>query len=644
MFINKFVFLLFISMFFSQNIFSQNKITDSLEGLLSIQKDTNLAATYNELTWQYRKIDKEKAIFYGNKAIEFATKIKYPKSVAQAYNDLGIIFFDKENYDSAILYYNKAIVIRREIKDELGIAKLYNKIGIVYQKQGIFDKSLENQFAALAIFEKFKNDFGISYSLNNIGILNQNLGRYNEAIDYHKKSLVLKQKINDKAGVAASYINIANIYLLSKDYINAETNYLDGTKLSRELNDNEYLANALNNLGNLYKTIKKNDKAIEVISESLQIRQQLKDSKGIVSCCDNLGNIYADKKEYAKADSIYKKALEIGTKAVNCLPEINKIYFSYAQLLEAKGDTSKAYQMFKLYSATKDSLYTNNVGNVFAELETKYKTLEQQEQIAKQQFEITKKNYWIFGFLMFSLLSILIAYLLYRRYQLKQQAKLHIEILHQQELSTKAVLDAEEHERKRIASDLHDGVGQTLSAAKMNLSALQNELTSMTNNQNESFEKVIQLVDESCKEVRSVSHNMMPNALLKMGLAQAIQSFINQINNNIIKIDLYTQGLNENIDSNTESVLYRIIQETVNNAIKHSGGNHLDISIIKDIDGLSVTIEDNGKGFDIKETNFLEGIGLKNIRSRVQFLKGTVEWQSQPQKGTLVAIHLPTNK
>lgn len=211
----------------------------------------------------------------------------------------------------------------------------------------------------------------------------------------------------------------------------------------------------------------------------------------------------------------------------------------------------------------------------------------------------------------------------------------------QQDLATKAIINAEENERKRIAADLHDGVGQIMSAAKMNLSAFENEITFKDDAQKIYFDKLIGLVDESCKEIRSVSHQMMPNALLKNGLASAVKEFIDKIDNRIIKINLYTEGLNERLDGNTETVLYRIIQECVNNVIKHSGANNLDISLIKDNDGISATVEDNGRGFDTMDRQKTEGIGLKNIRSRVEFLKGTVDFDSSPGKGTLVAIHVP---
>lgn len=218
---------------------------------------------------------------------------------------------------------------------------------------------------------------------------------------------------------------------------------------------------------------------------------------------------------------------------------------------------------------------------------------------------------------------------------------LQAEVMKQQDLATKAIINAEENERKRIAADLHDGVGQMMSAAKMNLSAFENEISFKDETQKVYFDKLIGLVDESCREIRSVSHQMMPNALLKSGLASAVKEFIDKIDTKIIKINLYTEGLNERLDGNIETVLYRVIQECVNNVIKHSGADKLDISLIKDADGIAATVEDNGKGFDMNDKLKFEGIGLKNITSRIEFLKGSVDFDSSPGKGTLIAIHVP---
>ncbi|MEI9944907.1 MAG: sensor histidine kinase [Chitinophagaceae bacterium] len=629
----------------TQLLVAQNNqpIIDSIENTIPSLKDSSLVKAYNELTWQYRTADRDKAIEYGNKAIALGKQVNFPVGIAQAYNDLGIIFYLKENYDTAIYLYKQAVDIREKLKDELGIAGLYNKIGIIYQKQGQFDKALVNQFKALELFQTLKNDFGVSYSLNNIGIINQNMGRYDEAASYQKKSIAIKEKMNDKLGIAGSYVNLANIYLIKKDYDTSELYYKKAIAMSRELGDKDYLSNALNNLGNLYFQTKKFDAAIPIISESLELRSSIGDTKGMVSCMNNLGDIYIEKNMTDTAQSILTKALVMGQKAVNCQPEVNKIYLTLSKLYETKGETNKALEMYKLYASSKDSLYTDELGQKFAKLETEYKTLEKEKTIQQQEFSIRQKNYWIAGIVGLLLLGSLLGYSYYRHAQLKQQAKINTEILKQQELATKAVLEAEEGERQRIAKDLHDGVGQMMSAAKMNLSAFESETKFETTDQRLSFEKIIQLVDESCQEVRSVSHNMMPNALLKNSLAAAVREFIDKLDHKTLQVHLYTEGLDERLDMNVETVLYRIIQECVNNVIKHSGASTLDISVIKDKDGISATIEDNGKGFDITDKNKFDGIGLKNIITRAEYLKGTIDFDSSPGRGTLVAVHVPIN-
>jgi two-component system NarL family sensor kinase len=226
------------------------------------------------------------------------------------------------------------------------------------------------------------------------------------------------------------------------------------------------------------------------------------------------------------------------------------------------------------------------------------------------------------------------SYLLYNRSKIKQQAILQQTVMRQQKLAMEAVIEAEEKKRKRIARDLHNGVGQMMSAAQMNLSLLEKHINFY------SSEKAVALVDESCREVRSVSHNMMPNALIKTGLASAVRAFIEQIETPYLKVQVYTESLNETINKNTETVLYRVLQARVNNVVKHSGGTNLDIALIKDESGINTTIEDKGKGFNTNDKNKFTGIGLDNIQKRIDFLKGTIEWQSSPGAGTLVAVYV----
>jgi signal transduction histidine kinase len=274
-------------------------------------------------------------------------------------------------------------------------------------------------------------------------------------------------------------------------------------------------------------------------------------------------------------------------------------------------------------------------------MQARYETEKKERTIEQQQVRIRTQNFLFAGIVILVVLSGLLIYSLYKRYRLRQETHLKTELMKQQEHAAKAVIEAEEEERQRIAKDLHDGVGQMMSAAKMNLSALESEVQFSDQEQKNSLDKIIQLVDESCKEVRQVSHNMMPNVLMKKNLAAAIADFIDKLDKKKLQVHLYTERLEDRLDSGVETVLYRVIQESVNNVIRHSGATELDISITRDKEGIHATIEDNGSGFDINDKEKREGIGLKNITTRVEYLKGTVDFDSAPGRGTVVGLFIP---
>jgi signal transduction histidine kinase len=227
------------------------------------------------------------------------------------------------------------------------------------------------------------------------------------------------------------------------------------------------------------------------------------------------------------------------------------------------------------------------------------------------------------------------------RRKLQEQTKLQQEINRQQDLAAKAVLDAEEHERSRIATDLHDGVGQLLSTALMNLNNLVTSSAFQTAAEKDKADNVVSLISDSYDEMRSISHQMMPNALLKAGLSAAVRDFLNKIDREKISVNLEVIGFQTKLDEQVETVLYRVIQEAVNNVIKHAKASKLNIQLCNDEDGISITIEDDGRGFNTAGLKQDTGIGIKNIQSRIAFLKGTVDFDSAEGKGTLVAIHIP---
>jgi signal transduction histidine kinase len=159
--------------------------------------------------------------------------------------------------------------------------------------------------------------------------------------------------------------------------------------------------------------------------------------------------------------------------------------------------------------------------------------------------------------------------------------------------------------------------------------------------QNISLQNAFDLIKDAASEVRAVSHSMVPNALLKSGLVSALRDFVQRIGTEKQHINLVLHGLNDRLNENVETVVFRVLQELVNNIIKHAHATEITIQLIKENTELHIMVEDNGKGFDINQLEEKSGIGLKNITSRVEYLNGTVDFDSTIGKGTTVMIDLP---
>ncbi len=542
----------------------------------------------------------DSTLIEGDKALALARKNTDSIAVAEIKRHIGVASYFKGKYDVAAKNYYESVAILEKVNEPKKLAPVYNELGKLYRKTRDLDKAMENYDKAASIFKQLKDTGGISMILNESGVVYEYKADYKEALNRYNSSLELAEKKGDSLSVSYSVSNIAGIYVIEKKYGEAEANLL----------------------------------------RALNIRRLLKDSFAIALTYSDLGVVMNGKGDYDKATSY----LQMSNKMAEALQYVelqSNNYSELASIAQRKGRYQEAYEYFLKRSYLRDSLYAMEKTKQIAELNTKYESAKKEQQIQQQDSRIRMQNFLFIGIGGLILLTGLLIYSQYRRNKLRQETKMKTEMMKQQEMAVKAVIEAEENERQRIAKDLHDGVGQMMSAAKMNLSAFESEIKFDNEEQKQSLEKVIQLVDESCKEVRTVSHIMMPNALLKNNLAAAIHDFVNKLNNKNLQAHVNTVGLDERMDSNIETVLYRVIQECVHNAIKHAGATTLDISLIRDKDGISGTIEDNGKGFDVANKENFEGIGLKNITTRIEYLKGTVDFDSAPGRGTVVAFHVP---
>lgn len=675
------IFLGFAVLCFFYSALSQTKKIDSLFQIIKKNTtDTTNTKAYILLSETYRNTNVDSAEIFAQKGIELAQQRKQNKMEAYAHNAMGYVKYFKGDYKASIESFQHYFKSSESIHDKIAMGFAKNNEGNVYIELGDYVTALEKYNEALEIRKEAKDTIGIAMSYNNMGYIYKDLGDYEKAIANFLYALRVYENAQDKKSIGMTYTYLASVYRRKKDFALAHENLDKAYAIQQQQNDYGNMGISLHAKAAVYGDEKKYDSAVLYFKKAKPMyeknndvrqlglihadiaevfeRQQVHDSaiyyflKGIAynnsihnkrsqaSLYTGIANAYLQIKNTRNCQLYLDSAFQI-ISSTRKKEDFKNYYKVLSDYYKATGDNARALSNLDLFTTYKDSLLNEENQKAIADMQIKYDVEKKDQQIKLQTSELLRRNIMLIGLGALSLLLLLLGISYYNRLKLKQKTRLQEEIMRQQDYATKAVIEAEENERKRIGSDLHDGVGQLMSAAKMNLSAIEDRVTFNSIQDKQAYEKSIALVDEGCREVRAVSHSIMPNALLRAGLSNAIKEFIEKLDNRTLKINLHSVGLNERLDSNIETVLYRIIQECVNNVIKHSGANALDISLIKDTDGISATIEDNGKGFHVIEKQKEDGIGLKNIQTRVTYLKGTIDIDSAPGRGTLVAIHVP---
>jgi signal transduction histidine kinase len=276
-------------------------------------------------------------------------------------------------------------------------------------------------------------------------------------------------------------------------------------------------------------------------------------------------------------------------------------------------ELDSAFENMKLYISTKDSVYDKRLEQQIIDVQTRYETekMEQDINLLKNQNELAELNLKqkrTENLILILLVVIIIgaSVFTYFRYKLKQKAALDAAIIQQNEQRIKAVLDAQEAERRRIARELHDSVGQKLAGLKLNwLGITTNEIDSET----ESFNKLSALIDETAGEVRNISHQMLPKELEQFGLVTAIDGLLqNSFNKTGVQVSFDSFGVESRLSYDIELAIYRTLQELIANILKHADATEVHIELLKRKERIILIVEDNGKGFDFQSKKIMESV------------------------------------
>ena len=620
---------------------------DSLKKVASSTvHDTIKIKALSDLCYEFLSVNQDSSIFFGEQAASIAEKIQYKKGLANASSDLGLAYFFKGDLNKAISLWESASAIREKLNDKSGIAAVNIKIGAAYFKLGNFEKSLAAQMKALKVYEALNSNAGTGQALNNIAAVFEMQKQYDKAREYYLKAIAIHIKNNDTLQAASVIINVGNIHYRQNNFDSAAWYWRNALRKIPTGASPHYESIAYNNLAETLTLNKKYDSALLLINKAITLRKRTNDYQGLTSSMSNLGRIYALQKKYVLAEKTYLAALE-SAQAKNLKIEESKIQRNLYQLHEETGDFKNALKNYIQYATIEDSLSNERSRKNLDELLVTYETDKKEQQIAAQDATLTsqkillERTYIIIGALVIIVGLLVIIFLLAKgRYQRKQLIAEKEKELAVREAFIDATIQSQENERKRFAQDLHDGMGQLISSLRLMVNRL---------DRNTSVEEKLSIAERSevilndmHTEIRSIAFNLMPQTLIQHGLVPALNEMALRLNQTE-KIQVTVNGFDipERMNEVFEISLYRVIQEWTNNVIKYAKATKIEIQLVGHDEEILVTLEDNGEGFDTEILQNSKGNGWKNIKSRLNLIKGELELDSRSgHKGTTLMLRL----
>jgi len=566
----------------------------------------------------------------------------------------GILYFRKSEYEKAIIEFEKVLELALVEDHKLDLSRCYNNIALCYSYTARYEESLKMHIESAKLAEEMQDPTSLAKSYNNMGLVYYNLEEYEKSEEYLLKSLDIKRQEGDDKGVISSYLNLGNTFrklgikLLQTEKLDkARSYYTSALSLSERANYVIGINNSYINLALIETTTENFDKGIEYGKLAVAFSKKAGNFHSEMVSTINLGDTYRFKKEYKNAEEQLLLGLAMASE-INNLGIKKEVLVMLSRLQDDKKDYKKSLEYYRQFVALKDSIGSTDVKNRVNELETKYETekkekeiLQQRTQIAEKELEVKQKNSIIYGSLGLALILGLLGYLFYNQQKLKNRQ------LQKESELTAALARIEtqnrlQEQRLRISRDLHDNIGSQLTFIISSVDNLKFKLDDSESDVTQRLSTISQFTGQTIYELRDTIWAMNKNEITIEDLQSRISNFIEKAgaaNDGIA----FQFSISEAIANDTKYTsvrgmnMYRIIQESVNNALKHAQASQITVHIDAKEDQNFITIEDNGKGFDMNA--FDPGNGLTNIQKRAKEMGGQAEITSVLEKGTKVFVY-----
>jgi len=562
----------------------------------------------------------------------------------------GAAFYqDNRQIDEAVKFYRVADSVFYSITD------LESKVSYLATRGHCFRMASLNKEAVKSLYQALElvnttdsldsSRFLLNYELGNSYI---SLNNYGAAVRSFKAAIQNAEDYGTLSQKAYVCNSLAIVYLDSFSLDKSKMELIDKSLYYGRMADS--ILQAENNLSNI-NHVKRNianalsakgendDELLALYLEILNNDVKSNDKYGMMLSYESLASVSNNLGEHEDAVNYSLKSIklsdEIGDQE-NLFKGLRSLSIAYA------GDRNykKAFQVLDSSNAVENRIKSLEMNKQVSELEAKYETKKKENELllakaekATTELNLSNQRSISYGLAGGILILSLLGFSIFQRNKRKHQA----DIIREKEKGFTEVIEATETERDRISKDLHDGIGQQLTALKLSLSSLSKQVGE---EHQSDISSIVESFTKSTEDVRLLSHQMMPRMLMEFGLSEAVDDLLkNSFLHSEISYEFQHKGMDQRLDKNVEIAVYRVIQELISNSLKHSGATSFSVQLIRTDRKLAGFILDDGKGFNPNQ--LADGHGLKNMKSRISLIGGTISIDSSPNKGASVSISIP---
>ena len=533
--------------------------------------------------------------------------------------------FMYQNIDTLHIFAKKTFSLAEKTNWEKGKTLGYRLLAHYYLLNGRFYDALESAGEGMNLARKLALPSEQAQATRLVADCQAELKQFDLARANYQKTLPFFQSIKADSMVAVCYWNMGDLYRGKKEYAKAQLYYNKARKGFENLSSKNGLACVLGSEGYMYVMQAQFEAALLKYEPALELFKELHNRYGQLCVLNEIANTYLSKHDFKNAIFYGQQSL----KQAQLYNSSQQIYWAMMPLYEANsltGNYKEALRYAEMVRLTKEKLLEENVEERLVSYQLKYESQQKDVQLKQQTIESQElTTRFLIGF-MFMLGAV--AFLLFLNNHLLRRQNAEIQT---------ALLTGQTLERKRVAVELHDNVGGTLAGVRWYLSTL--DQSSMNAQEKETYDSVTGMLTNAYDEVRLLSHNLLPEELEQEGLLSALQRLMQKLNrSDKLRFELTVNGLDKRLDRKTEFEIYSIVLELTNNIIKHAKASQAVVSLLEEKEKLTLTVQDDGQGFTHANE---QGMGLRNVRGRVESLNGTIIIKSQDAQGTLVKAEIP---